>query len=110
MNQQSSGSAEVWDCLVSVICAIIWLPLGERTIGFTQQAAEAGVLLRPFPGEGVAQMVAHSGPELYLFSSDYPHAEGGRNPLARFEASLSGFDDRVLDQFYSGNMARLIGA
>ena len=31
----------------------IWLPLGERTIGFTQQAAEAGVLLRPFPGEGV---------------------------------------------------------
>lgn len=34
------------------------------------------VRVTPFPGEDVAELVKISCPELYLFSSDYPHPEG----------------------------------
>ena len=63
----------------------------------------------PYPFEDVGALIRESDADLYLFSSDYPHIEGGRNPLARFEASLRGFDEDVLDRFYAGNMRRLLG-
>ena len=63
----------------------------------------------PYPFEDVAAMIRESNADLYLFSSDYPHIEGGRNPLGRFGSSLEGFGEDVLERFYSGNMARLIG-
>ena len=63
----------------------------------------------PYPFEDVGAMIRESNEALYLFSSDYPHIEGGRNPLGRFESSLEGLDDVVLDRFYSGNMADLLG-
>lgn len=63
----------------------------------------------PYPFEDVGAMIRDSNPELYLFSSDYPHIEGGRNPLGRFGQSLAGYGDEVLDLFYSGNMGRLVG-
>lgn len=75
----------------------------------SQQITEQ-MAFTPYPFEDVGAMIRESNEHLYLFSSDYPHVEGGRDPLARFEASLQGFDDRVLDHFYAGNMARLIGA
>lgn len=31
----------------------VWLPLGERTLEFAQAAQEAGILVRPFAGDGV---------------------------------------------------------
>jgi histidinol-phosphate aminotransferase len=31
----------------------VWLPLGERSAAFAQHCADAGVLVRPFAGEGV---------------------------------------------------------
>jgi histidinol-phosphate aminotransferase len=31
----------------------VWLPLGARAAGFAQHCADSGVLVRPFPGEGV---------------------------------------------------------
>jgi hypothetical protein len=46
---------------------------------------------------------------LYLFSSDYPHAEGGRQPLERFSASLAGCDEAAQSRFYSENFARMFG-
>ena len=64
----------------------------------------------PYPFEDVGAMIRDSNENLYLFSSDYPHIEGGRNPLGRFNASLEGFDDRVLDRFFSDNMADLLEA
>ena len=41
----------------------------------------------PYPFEDIGSLIKESSPELYLFSSDYPHTEGGRNPIGRFEAS-----------------------
>jgi predicted TIM-barrel fold metal-dependent hydrolase len=63
----------------------------------------------PYPFEDVGTLIRESSPDLYLFSSDYPHVEGGRNPLGRFAASLEGFGDDVLERFYHANMARLVG-
>jgi predicted TIM-barrel fold metal-dependent hydrolase len=63
----------------------------------------------PYPFEDVGALIRESDPSLYMFSSDYPHTEGGRNPLGRFRESLSGCGEEVLDQFYAANMARLCG-
>jgi predicted TIM-barrel fold metal-dependent hydrolase len=61
----------------------------------------------PYPFEDVAAFVRESGPELYLFSSDYPHAEGGRDPIGRFEKALSGADETVKRRFYADNFLDL---
>ncbi len=63
----------------------------------------------PYPFEDVGAMIRDSNEQLYLFSSDYPHIEGGRNPLGRFNSSLEGFDERVCDRFFADNMADLLG-
>ena len=64
----------------------------------------------PFPTEPVGWLIEQSGDDLFLFSSDYPHPEGGRDPLARFEASLEGTDDEAKHRFYAGNYADLLGS
>jgi predicted TIM-barrel fold metal-dependent hydrolase len=61
----------------------------------------------PYPFEDVGALVRESWPELYLFSSDYPHAEGGRDPIGRFERSLTSVDDAVRDRFFAGNFRDL---
>ena len=73
----------------------------------SQQLAEQ-VAFTPFPFEDVGALIRESNADLYLFSSDYPHHEGGRNPLGRFSESLAGFDEDVLDRFYSRNLSRLL--
>jgi predicted TIM-barrel fold metal-dependent hydrolase len=67
------------------------------------------IRVTPYPAEDVGWIVAQSGPEVCLFSSDYPHVEGGRNPLRRFEASLEGQPQDVKRRFYSDNFADLMG-
>ena len=62
----------------------------------------------PFPFEDVGQLIAESNDELYLFSSDYPHVEGGRNPLGRFAASLAAASDDTLERFYASNLERVM--
>lgn len=62
----------------------------------------------PFPTEPVGWLIEQSGDDLFLFSSDYPHPEGGRDPLARFEASLAGVSPMAQERFYSGNFAEMM--
>ena len=57
----------------------------------------------PYPFEDVAQMVSESFPELYLFSSDYPHAEGGRDPIGRFERATETLSESERDLFFHQN-------
>ena len=61
------------------------------------------VRFTPFPNEDVGRMIRDSSPELYMFSSDYPHPEGTKDPLGKFEASLDGCDEEVKDMFYRTN-------
>ena len=57
------------------------------------EQASAQLRFTPYPFEDVGWLFAQSDPALYLFSSDYPHAEGGRDPLGRFDRSLAGATD-----------------
>ena len=52
----------------------------------------------------------NSGEDMVLFSSDFPHVEGGRNPLKRFNDSLAGVDERLKRKFYRDNVIDLMGA
>jgi hypothetical protein len=47
---------------------------------------------------------------MILFSSDFPHVEGGRNPLKRLNDSLAGVDERVKRRFYRDNFIDMMGA
>ena len=61
----------------------------------------------PFVFEDVGALIDQSDPDLYLFSSDYPHTEGGRDPIARFEKSLRRHGSDVHDRFYADNFLRI---
>jgi predicted TIM-barrel fold metal-dependent hydrolase len=63
----------------------------------------------PFPTEPVGWLVEQAGDDLFLFSSDYPHPEGGRDPVRRFEQSLAGARPDSLDKFYSENFSSMMG-
>ena len=63
----------------------------------------------PFPGEPVGWMIDQAGPELFMFSTDFPHPEGGRDPLAKFEDTMAGVSDADRERFYFGNMAEMLG-
>jgi predicted TIM-barrel fold metal-dependent hydrolase len=67
------------------------------------------IRVTPYPHEPAGWIIENSGPEIAMFSSDYPHVEGGRNPVKRFDASLAGCDGEVTDAFYAGNFADLMG-
>jgi predicted TIM-barrel fold metal-dependent hydrolase len=63
----------------------------------------------PYPHEDTGWIIANSGEEVCLFSSDFPHVEGGRNPLKRFDESLAGLPARAIDRFYAENFIDLMG-
>jgi predicted TIM-barrel fold metal-dependent hydrolase len=65
------------------------------------------VRFTPFPTEPVRWLIEQAGEELFLFSSDYPHPEGTKDPLGRFAASLEGVSDAAQERFYSSNFATL---
>jgi predicted TIM-barrel fold metal-dependent hydrolase len=64
----------------------------------------------PYPTEDAGWIVAQAGEEVAMFSTDYPHVEGGRRPIERFEASLGDASDAVRQAFYCDNFVDLIGA
>ncbi|HEY1443897.1 MAG TPA: amidohydrolase family protein [Acidimicrobiales bacterium] len=67
------------------------------------------VRFTPYPTEDVGWIIDQDGADLVLFSSDYPHVEGGRKPLERFEASLGDRSEEVRRQFYVDNFLFLMG-
>ena len=61
----------------------------------------------PYVFENVGNFIDNSNPELYLFSSDYPHVEGGKDPIGRFEASLGDRSEEIRNLFYTENFLRI---
>ena len=68
------------------------------------------VKFTPFPGEDVGWIIDQIGAEMVLFSSDYPHLEGGRDPVAKFEAAMTQVSEADCERFYTGNFAELMGS
>ena len=64
----------------------------------------------PYPHEDTRWIIENSGEEMILFSSDFPHVEGGRNPLKRFNDSLEGVNERIKRRFYRDNFIDMMGA
>jgi predicted TIM-barrel fold metal-dependent hydrolase len=65
----------------------------------------------PYPHEDTGWTITNAGPEGCLFSSDFPHVEGGRNPIGRFERSMDAaeVDEPARQRFYVDNFADLMG-
>jgi len=61
----------------------------------------------PFPHEVVGDLISQSNEELYLFSSDYPHVEGGRDPIGKFTKAMAQESALANDKFFSENFLRL---
>jgi uncharacterized protein len=68
------------------------------------------VRFTPYATENAGLIIREGGPELFLFSSDYPHPEGTKNPIERFESSFDGLDEDVKDRFYRRNFEDLFAA
>lgn len=99
-----------------------WLRRMDWTAGIWKREPDLAALSRrpseivaehlaftPYVYEDVGQLIDESEVGLYLFSSDYPHPEGSRNPIERFEAFLAGRDDATRDRFYEQNFRRVFG-
>lgn len=67
------------------------------------------VRVTPYPTEPAGWIIEQSAPEICMFSSDYPHLEGGRNPYGRFTRSTTELDERTLDRFFRANFEDLLG-
>jgi predicted TIM-barrel fold metal-dependent hydrolase len=70
------------------------------------------VRFTPYPFEDVGWLINESGEDLFLFSSDYPHPEGSKDPIGKFEQFL---DEHTIgegprEQFYWKNFAHLLNA
>jgi hypothetical protein len=63
----------------------------------------------PYPHEDVGWIIANGADEICMFSSDFPHVEGGRNPLKRFNDSLADTSARAVERFYCDNFIDLMG-
>lgn len=67
------------------------------------------VRVTPYPAEETGWIIANSGDEICMFSSDFPHVEGGRNPLKRFEDAMSATPEAAKRRFYCDNFIDLMG-
>jgi predicted TIM-barrel fold metal-dependent hydrolase len=67
------------------------------------------VRVTPYPAEDAGWIIENAGAEVPMFSSDYPHVEGGRNPIARFAKTVDHLPPDVQDRFYEKNFADLMG-
>ncbi len=69
------------------------------------------VRITPFYGEPVNEFIEETGaPEIFCFSTDYPHVEGGRDPIDRFHAAVEPLGDSTVEQFFVTNGAELLPA
>ena len=70
------------------------------------------IKVTPFPPEPVGWMIEQTGPELFLFSTDFPHPEGGRDPLRRYRKTLADYNisEAGQERFYTSNYNELLGS
>ena len=67
------------------------------------------VRVAAFEFEPVGQYIDHFGlEEVYCFASDFPHHEGGKDPMGKFVKSLEGKSDELLRKFFITNGAWLL--
>ena len=78
-------------------------PVVGALSGPPSEMIRRAVRFTPFATEDAGQIIREGGEELFLFSSDFPHPEGTRDPIGRFEASFEGLSEDGRDRFYRRN-------
>ena len=68
------------------------------------------VRVTPYPVDDVGWIIEQSGEDICMFSSDYPHFEGGRDPVSRFYRSINHLPEVAKQKFYCNNFVDLMGA
>lgn len=60
--------------------------------------------------EDAGWLIKQAGDELFMFASDYPHPEGGKDPIGSFEKSMAehGIGPDQQTAFFSGNFSTLM--
>lgn len=86
-------------------------PLIEQLTMAPSEYLKRQIRVSLFPFEDAGWLIEQAGEEMFMFASDYPHPEGGRDPIGRFDASLDArqVGARARERFYSGNFAQLMG-
>ena len=108
--------------MISMEHAATWLPSWLHQLDFTahmfkrrrefpeapSETARRHIKVSPFPDEPVGWIIDNVGPDMLCFASDYPHPEGTRDPIGKFERNMTGCDKETMDKFYYGNMLELM--
>lgn len=68
------------------------------------------VRVTPYPTEPAGWIIEQAGFEVCMFSTDYPHVEGGRNPYGRFQASTESLSAQAREHFFRHNFEDLMGS
>jgi predicted TIM-barrel fold metal-dependent hydrolase len=74
------------------------------------EIAQRQFRVTPYPHEPTDWIIQNTSPDMCLFSSDFPHIEGGRNPLKRFGDALQDISQSDQNKFYRDNFIDLMGA
>jgi len=64
----------------------------------------------PYCHEETGWILENSSEDMLLFSSDFPHVEGGRNPLKRFNDNMPNISEVARKKFFRDNFIDLMGA
>ncbi len=86
--------------------ARLWSKTTPEFAAFTRKPSEQIIdqlIFTPLVQEEVGKLIDESDVRLYAFSSDYPHPEGGRGPVERFEKALMGHSEAEKKRFYEEN-------
>jgi predicted TIM-barrel fold metal-dependent hydrolase len=78
---------------------------GAKTLSMKpSEYLRRNVRVSPFDFEPVGQYIDHFGiEEVYCYASDFPHHEGGKDPIGRFVKSLEGHSQDTLRKFFVEN-------
>lgn len=73
------------------------------------EVVRSSLRVAPFEGEDVATAIGRYGLEsTFAFASDYPHAEGGKDPVGRLLGNLAPLGDEAVIGFFGANAGPLL--
>jgi len=81
----------------------------QKLSGTPSEIVRRQLRVAPYPHEDAGWIAREAGEEIPMFSSDYPHVEGGRNPIKRFDESLATCASSTVEAFYAGNFEDFMG-
>jgi predicted TIM-barrel fold metal-dependent hydrolase len=81
----------------------------QKLSALPSEIARRQLRVTPYPHEDTGWIIRNSGEKVCLFSSDFPHIEGGRHPIKRFDEALQGCSATAVNAFYADNFIDLMG-